>query len=580
MKLKSFFNNLIKDKKFLSYMIVIFISIFLCIPLFSKYMDISRDDGIQHICRLIGNFSALKEGNIFPVIISSFCNGFGYSWNIFYSPLTAYIPLIFKIFTSSYVLMLKLFMMLTVCLSGIFMFKFVYRISTSYKAGVIAAILYMSAPYHLTDLYNRIAVAELASFIFLPIVFLGMYNLFHLKNKKPYEIIFGAIGLILTHNVMALYAAIFCFIYMLIHYKQLKDKLILKKILISIILILLCTSFYIIPLLEHMLTTEYEVFLPDRMYKDNTLISAKLSISELFIKEHYEMNFHIGILIIIGFILTFIYCYKNKIKKHYKEWIYTFMLFGFISTIMTLKIFPFEHLPNILKMIQFPWRMMEYASFFFSIVASIGLAMFLNRNRKKELLAIIFIMFYLSCSIIFSKIEVEIPFNEEKYLTPIPVTSATGKVHAGLASFEYLPKKAFQNRSYIEERNDGAIILDGEGEILNQNKNGTNFNFVISKVKENSKLELPYIYYLGYDAKLETEDGKKIDIKIEESENGFCMITLPSVENAKIEVSYTGTTLMKISYALTALGIISIICSKFKIVKKLQKFLILKQKNK
>lgn len=162
---------LLKNKKVLSYMIIIFISILICIPLFSKYMDISRDDGIQHICRLIGTYDTLKEGHLFPVIMSNFCNGFGYSWNLFYSPLTAYIPLIFKLFTSSFVMCLKLFMMLTVFLSGVFMFQFVHKISRSYKAGVIAAVLYMCTPYHLTDLYNRIAVAELASFIFLPIVF-------------------------------------------------------------------------------------------------------------------------------------------------------------------------------------------------------------------------------------------------------------------------------------------------------------------------------------------------------------------------------------------------------------------------
>ena len=144
--------KLLKNKKVLSYLIIFAVSIFLCIPLFSKYMDISRDDGIQHICRLIGNANVLKQGKFFPVIISDFCNGFGYSWNLFYSPLTAYIPLIFKLFTSSFVVTLKMFMLLTIFLSGICLFQFVYKISKSYKASIISAILYMCAPYHLTDL--------------------------------------------------------------------------------------------------------------------------------------------------------------------------------------------------------------------------------------------------------------------------------------------------------------------------------------------------------------------------------------------------------------------------------------------
>lgn len=367
--MKDFINKIVRNKKVLSYLIIFFISVFICIPLFSKYMDISRDDGIQHICRLIGNANTLKQGNLFPTIISDFCNGFGYSWNIFYSPLTAFIPLLFRIFISSYVLCLKLFMLLCVFLSGVFMYQFIYKVTKSYKAGVICAIIYMATPYHLTDIYRRIAIAELASFMFLPVVFSGMYDLVHYRNKMPYGIIFGAIGLILSHNVIAVYTAIFCLAYLIIYYKRINIKSATKKIFICILLILLCTSFYWISLLEHMTSTTYEVFIPGRMYKDNTLISSKLGILDLFITQFYEMNFHIGIPTILGLLLIFFY--RKKIPNRYRKILNVFILFGFISIIVTLKFFPFEYLPSTLKMIQFPWRMMEFSSFFLSVPAGI-----------------------------------------------------------------------------------------------------------------------------------------------------------------------------------------------------------------
>lgn len=560
--MKKILRNLLTNKKALSYIIIIFISIFICIPLFSKYMDISRDDGIQHICRLIGTFNTLKQGNLFPVIMSDFCNGFGYSWNIFYSPITAYIPLIFKIFTSSFVMCLKLFMLFTITLSGVFMYQFVYKITKSYKAGVISAILYMCAPYHLTDLYNRIAIAELASFIFLPIVFSGMYDLFHRRNKKPFGIIIGAIGLILTHNVITVYTAIFCLICVLIHFKKLKTKETIKKLLICLVLILLCTSFYWMPLLEHKLATNYEVFLPQRMYKDNTLISSKLSILDLFFTEHYQMNFHIGFAIIVGLFLTF--CYRKKLPKRYKEFIRIFLIFGVISIIMTLKIFPYEHMPSMLKMIQFPWRMMEFASFFFSIIAGIGFANFMNYNSKKEIYVVVFIIIYICASLLVAKHSVEIPFNEEKYLQAVPVTSSTGRVHAGLASFEYLPERAFKNRAYIEQRSNEVIVLEGNAIISRMHKQNTNLSFNIENTEENTKLELPYIFYLGYQAKLEREDGTSVELKIEESDNGFCMITVSNIDKGIITVSYTGTTIMKMSYVSSIIGIIGVLLFKIK----------------
>jgi hypothetical protein len=520
-------------------------------------MDISRDDGIQHICRLIGTYNTLKQGNIFPVIMSSFCNNFGYSWNLFYSPATAYIPLIFKLFTASFVMCLKLFMLLTIFLSGICMFKFVHKISKSYKAGVISAILYMSTPYHLTDLYNRIAIAELASFIFLPVVFSGMYDLFYRRNKKPYKIIIGAIGLILTHNVITIYTAVFCLAYALIHYKKLFTAKIIKKVLVCVILILLCTSFYWIPLLEHWLATSYEVFLPNRMYTNETMISSKLNIIELFFYEHLGQNFHIGLAIVIGLICCFIF--RKMLLPKCKKNVKIFSIFGAISIIMTLTIFPFEYLPGFLKMIQFVWRMMEFESFFLSVVAGIGFACFINKYSKKEIYVILFLIIYVSVSAIQSIEYANTPFSEEKYLEARPVLASTGSIHAGLASFEYLPKKAFENRQYIETREDKVLVLTGDANILEEEKENTNLTFNVSNVQENTTLELPYIFYLGYSAKLEKSDGTYVNLKVEESENGFCMVLLPSTEDGTIVVSYTGTTLMKISYILTIIGIIILV---------------------
>lgn len=553
--------NFLKNDKTITYLIIFFIALFICIPLFSKYMDISADDGIQHICRLIGTYDSLKEKNIFPVIMSKFCNNFGYSWNIFYSPLTAYLPLIFKIFTNSFVLCLKLFMFSTILLSGIYMHTLVYRISKSHKAGIISAIIYMSAPYHLTDLYNRIAVAELTSFMFLPIVFLGMYELFN-KSKKHYYISIGAIGLILSHNVIAVYTAIFCFVYLLINYKKI-DKSIVKKLIINVLIILLCTSFYWIPLIEHMLGTTYEVFVPERMYKDNTLIGSKLLLLDLSITKPYNMNFHIGIPIILGIIFLLIY-YK-RLKPRYRKLLMTFFTFGIVSILMTLKIFPFEYMPSFLKMIQFTWRMMEFAVFFLSIISGISITVFINSNNKKETIFVIFIIIYMLILLLTTKKEVAIPFDEKKYLTPTPVTSLTGRVHAGCATFEYLPKKALANRAYIENRTDTVCILDGSANIQNMYKENTKLNFDIENVNENTKLELPYIYYLGYEAKLKQEE-KATKIPVKESDNGFCMIEISSkLDKGKIEVEYVGTALMKISYVLTLLGdiaLIYIICKK------------------
>mgnify|MGYP005780715879 CR=1 FL=1 len=170
-------------KKIIDYIIILIFALIVSIPLASSEFDIYKDDGIQHIARLMGTYQTITEGEFPPVIMSNFCNEFGYSWNIFYSPLTAYLPLLFRIFTNSFELILKLFIVLLSFLTGIAMYEFVNRVAKNRYVALLAAVLYMFTPYRLTDIYMRVAISELASFIFLPITFLGMYNIFNSETR-------------------------------------------------------------------------------------------------------------------------------------------------------------------------------------------------------------------------------------------------------------------------------------------------------------------------------------------------------------------------------------------------------------
>ena len=107
--------------------------------------------------------------------------------------------------------------------SGIAMYKFVFKVTKNKNISVFASIIYILAPYRITDMYIRNALAELASFVFLPIIFNGLYTILN-EEKKSYTLAWGAIGLFLTHSVITLYTAILCFIYLLVFIKKLKNK--------------------------------------------------------------------------------------------------------------------------------------------------------------------------------------------------------------------------------------------------------------------------------------------------------------------------------------------------------------------
>ena len=122
------------------------------------------------------------------------------------------------------------------------------------------------------------------------------------------------------------------------------------------------------------------------------------------------------------------------------------------------------------------------------------------------------------------------------------------------ATYEYLPSKAFNNKDYIALRTQEPIIQDGNCIIEQSVKDKLAITFNIREVQEETKIELPFIYYLGYEADL---NGKRLEIS--ESENGFIQITIPKGEEGKIHAKYVGTKIYYAAFVISIIGAISLI---------------------
>ena len=530
-------------------------SIIVCIPLLSSEIDISYDDGIQHMARLIGTEASIKEGQ--TAIMSDFCNGFGYSWNLFYSPITAFVPLLFRIFNFSYVNCIKIFMFIITLISGITMYFFTKDVTKNKKVALIAGIIYIFAPYRFTDMYIRNALAELTTFAIIPIVFQGLYGVLKQKEKREILLIIGVSLLLLTHTIITMYIAIICVIYVLTQIKKLKVKEIRNKLIYSAILITIITCFFWLPLLQIKNSAEYEVFKEGRMERQEVLVAFKLDLTDLlFTKESNSMIYEIGLFNILV-LLTIPFIIK-KIKKQYKGTdFYRFYIFSIICTIalliMTLKLFPFENMPSILKMIQFTFRLLEFTSFFIAFIVAVNIDRLLVKFKNKKIykcLIIVIVVILTVLSIFFkSHFRYTNNLNEEWLIPAVAITEKTGRVHAGCASFEYLPSKAFENRNYIETRLNEVIVLNGEAEITNYIKDKSKLSFDLKAISEEVELELPYIYYPGYEVKVGNQT-----IDTYETEKGFVGIKVANTDG-KINVKYTGTVLMKFTRIISLIGI-------------------------
>lgn len=547
----------LKNKNTITFIIILIVSLFVAIP--SIKMNIQYDDGIQHVCRLIGTERSIKEGNIFSTIISNLCNNFGYSWNLFYSPLTAYLPLIFRIFGFSYGDCLRLFLLFCSIASGYSMYFFVKKIlqkkdidnDKKYYIALLAASFYICAPYRISDMYIRVAIAEVASFIFIPIIWNGIYSIFNYKEitGRKYILCFGIVGLMLSHTLITFYMAIICAIYVICNYKKI-DKHIIIKLVKNILLALAITAFYWIPLVESKLSCNYEVFNQSHMVRENVLVKLKVSLIELIWLKDDRMAYFLAIPLLLGIILTINIVKKKKIQD--LQSYFFFLITGIICVILTMDFIPFEKFPSFMKMMQFSFRLLEFSSFFLSVIAAINIGLFFKKFTFAKMLIIVLVIMDLIIPIN-KNIDYQNEYiSENDLIQGVRVTSSTGRVHAGCASFEYLPSKAFNNRKYIEDREDVPIAYNNQT-ISNYEKNGLTMKFTMEGTGE---VELPYIYYIGYCVRV---NGVKV--KTKESDNGFIKINVTE-EKSSVTVDYEGSTLMKISLIISIISLLGILVKK------------------
>ena len=547
--MKDLLHKMKENKSIIHIMILFVIAFGLMIPSFQKNTDIYYDDGSQHLMRAYGTYQTFKQDKT-KQIISKFTNGFGYSWNLFYGPLSADLILLFGVLFGTFNLGFKFALFVIVFISGVFMYKFIIELTDSENTALLAGIIYITSPYFFTDIYTRHAIGEAMAFVFVPMVFLGLYNLFN-TEKNHYYLIVGASGLILSHNISTVLTLLFAGIYCLINFKNWSSTHVKKGLLIDIAFIILITSFYWMPFLEAKFFTNYQVYEKDAMSSQESFLAHALSIKDLFITKNYTSYFfEIGLPVLL--MLAFSGMTYRRLTENKKEYLF-FLISGLLSIWMATKYFPWKWLPNSVYIIQLPWRMMVFSTFFFAVVTSINMANLIVKFNLRDVMIIAAICFLFSCSLMQSIPKAEyVP--EVRDYSIYPVTGQNNEWLPGMGRLEYLPTKAHNNTFYIATRKNEINLISGNATVQDAIKIG---NYMIAKIttEEEVELELPYMYYPGYTVRF---DG--IILSTFETENGFIGCNLPKNEDGTLEVKYTGTKLMHLSKIISIIsGIIFLI---------------------
>lgn len=522
--------------------------------------------GYSHLSRNYNTIQGLKDGQFPPEIVSNFCNGFGYSWNLFYPPLSTYVAAIFRLIVPTYVGAMKLSIVVAFLVSGIAMFQFVRKVTKNSNIGLISAILYMTANYLITDVYERMAMGEVFAYMFLPILFHGLYNIFYDKGKRNYLLAIGACGILLSHNISTLMVVGISILFVLFNGKKLIQKetrkQIWKHLVINAIFIILIVLFFYVPFMEQQMATEYVAMQEGGMATKEFVSSHALYLYQLVFGKFEnggsyaldqgidnEMFLSIGLPILVPLLFTPVVIKKISQEKRPLYWFV--LILGILTSLMATTIFPWSKMPNIILLIQFPWRMLMLSTFLLSIIAGINIGKCIENLTIEKLLVVVLVTLMYSGQYISYVTQFDINF-DESYLGKTEKIEELAGGNKYCSSFEYLPVKA--KTEYTKNREDGVIIISGNAKIENEKKENNDMTFEVKEVQEETKLELPYIYYLGYQI---TFKGEKIEY--EESEHGFIQISIPKEQEGEVKISYEGTFLSKIATAISIIGVIGLI---------------------
>jgi len=155
--MKKVLQKIKENRMIVDTIIILIVAFLLSTPLLNDKINVYCEDGRQHLTRAYHTYQSILQngsGNV----ISSFTNGFGYSWDLFYGPLSSNFIMILGIVLGNFNLGLKMAIFFIVFLAGLFMYKLVHEMTDYPNTALLASIIYMTSPYFFTDLYIRHAM--------------------------------------------------------------------------------------------------------------------------------------------------------------------------------------------------------------------------------------------------------------------------------------------------------------------------------------------------------------------------------------------------------------------------------------
>ncbi|MAU01335.1 MAG: hypothetical protein CL608_29695 [Anaerolineaceae bacterium] len=336
--------------------------------------------------------TAVLDGH-FPVRWMPDANyGYGYPFYNYYAPLSIYITFFFRLLGFSFVRAIHLSHLLGYVVAAWGTFALARRWFGSRWAGLLAAVAYTVAPFHLVNVYVRgDSLAEFWAMAFYPLVILAADDLFGGGRRQMALFALAYAALILSHNISALIFSPFLLLYLLLRFLFLprrarraqrsetqlqsfdsaQDKSPISNLLSALILALALAAWFFVPALAEQSLAQLDTVTSGYFhYSNHFLGTAEFPLTQSTFFVDYSVvdreAFRMGLVqtaVILTSLLALLWLWFKQRQKMIIPAIFiglTMVVSSFMLTPLSAPLW--EHLP-LLAFTQFPWRFLSVQAF-------------------------------------------------------------------------------------------------------------------------------------------------------------------------------------------------------------------------
>lgn len=538
-------------------------------PCFTYYLNYGFDLNF-HLMRIEGIAEGLKNGN-FPVKMQlNWLAGNGYPVSVFYGDTLLYIPAILRLIGFPLQSVYKFYIVLVNILTGITMYLAVKGITKDNWIAAVGSFLYLVLPYRLSCIYIRAGVGEYTAMVFMPLVFMGIYQIFRNnvkeKNWKWVWIIpaIGFSGMIQSHLLSCVIIGFFTILVCVCLGKKTIEPARFKMLATVVIATAIANLYFLVPFLDYM-QGSYNVNDTAKVSRIETQGAFLNQIFSLFPKGNTislsvaegvgvgnEMVLSLGIAAWGGIIL-FLY-WRNNYKKRNNYARVSYLLFGLnlLAVWMSTSAFPWDVLREkfqfaafLIESLQFPWRVLSVGSVLMIGLISVILNMIASDKREemKKISAVLVIMSAVSAGFLVSDLVYE---NNTVYIVDGSDLSSTH-----LQGAEYVPS-GVDVEDLVRAR---GVISSSEGVYGYECGKGV-YRIVMESASDVTQVSVPRLYYKGYQA-VSASNGTRM--KCFAGENGRVTIEVPNGFVGEINVDFVSPWYWRIAELISLLSVVGLV---------------------